>query len=122
MQVLSSATAELTAEYGIRIGRWSQYPGSDRLPFKAMWCEIAPGSSSSPDRHPEVELAVVVNGDATFAVEGVDVPAPLGTAVLFSSEEGHVIHNNSAELPLVILSVYWLPEDAPKGEETRDER
>lgn len=112
MQKFTVDEAQLTHEYGIQIGRWSQYAGVDALPFNAMWCEVPAHSDSATDNHPEVELAVVVGGDATFTVDGTDVPAPTGTAVLLSPGESHVIHAH--EEPVRILSIYWLPE------ETRD--
>ncbi|MFJ5533360.1 cupin domain-containing protein [Streptomyces sp. NPDC093261] len=116
MRRLSSESAVLTDEYAIRIGRWSQYAGSEALPFGAMWCVVPPGGSSAPDRHPEVELAVVVGGRAAFAVEGGEPePTPVGTAVLLDPEEGHVIHNLSDTEPVTLLSIYWLPEDGTAG-------
>ncbi|MFD7908962.1 cupin domain-containing protein [Kitasatospora sp. NPDC059722] len=110
MRRLSCDSAELSAEYGIRIGRWTQYAESARLPFDAMWCLVGPGSSSARDGHPETELAVVVTGRAEFEVEGSGTTAaPAGTAVLLDPEERHVIHNRSETDPLTILSIYWLP-------------
>ncbi|MFF1724881.1 cupin domain-containing protein [Streptomyces sviceus] len=111
MRRLSSDSAVLTDEYAIRIGRWSQYAGTDGLPFQAMWCVVPPGGASAQDCHPEGELAVVVGGQAAFAVEdGVPQPAPVGTAVLLDPEERHVIHNLSETEPLTLLSIYWLPQ------------
>ncbi|MEW9547164.1 cupin domain-containing protein [Nonomuraea sp. NPDC050783] len=112
MQKFSSSTASLSPEYGIEIGRWTQYSGTDYLPFGAMWCVIPPNSSSQPDQHPEIELAVVVEGDADFDVAGRREHAPAGSAILLGSEEGHVVHNRSADDRLVLLSMYWLPEGA----------
>ncbi|MET8951041.1 cupin domain-containing protein [Streptomyces sp. NPDC004393] len=128
MRRLSSESAVLTDEYAIRIGRWSQYAGSEALPFGAMWCVVPPGGSSAPDHHPEVELAVVVGGRAAFAVEGREPePTPVGTAVLLDPEERHVIHNLSDTEPVTLLSIYWLPEDpeaatAGNAEVARDAR
>jgi mannose-6-phosphate isomerase-like protein (cupin superfamily) len=39
--------------------------------------------------------------------EPVDVPA--GGAFLLDSGEKHLVHNRSADEPLVIFSAYWLP-------------
>jgi mannose-6-phosphate isomerase-like protein (cupin superfamily) len=103
--------AELTAEYGIRIGRWSQYAELGDLPFDAMWCEVPARGHSATDRHPEIELAVVVSGDATFTVDDREVAAPRGTAMLLHPNESHVIQAHDE--PVRILSLYWLPE--PEG-------
>ncbi|MFC5827959.1 cupin domain-containing protein [Nonomuraea insulae] len=112
MQKFSSSTAALTEEYGIEIGRWTEYGGTDFMPFGAMWCVIPPNSSSQADQHPEIELAVVVEGDADFDVAGAREHAPAGSAILLGSQERHVIHNRSAGDPLVLLSMYWMPEGA----------
>lgn len=111
MRRVSADSADLTDEYGIQVGRWSQYAGTDALPFDAMWCVVPPGSRTERDRHPEVELAVVVNGDATFESGDTTVDALQGAAVLLSSNEQHIVHNRSDVSPLVMLSIYWLPTD-----------
>ena len=110
MRVFNSTQAALRAEYGIEIGRWSQYDGVDALPFQAMWCIVPPASQSVQDCHPEVELAVVVGGQARMVFDDRVVEVPSGAAVLLEPEERHVIHNDSESEPLRILSVYWLPD------------
>ncbi|TPQ18613.1 cupin domain-containing protein [Streptomyces sporangiiformans] len=118
MEKLNAETARLTDEYSIRIGRWSQYAITEQLPFDAMWCVIPPGGSSQRDCHDEVELAVVVGGNADFE-HAEDTPgaaerteAAQGTAMLLGSNEPHIVHNRSTTEPLVVLSVYW-PQQAP---------
>ncbi|MBV6696710.1 cupin domain-containing protein [Kitasatospora aureofaciens] len=121
MRSLDCGSAVLTAEYGIRIGRWTQYPEAAKLPFDAMWCVVGPGSSSVRDCHPEVELAVVVTGRAEFEVEGAGTTAaPTGTAVLLDPQERHVIHNRSQTDPLTVLSIYWLPDGDTADEGAAD--
>lgn len=116
MRTFSSASARYTQEENLRIGRWTQYPGLDGLPFGAMWYVVPPGEESPRDCHPEVELAVVVQGAGRFASErGDTVDAPLGTAVLLDSEEPHVVHNASSDEPLVVMSVYWMPGEEPRS-------
>jgi mannose-6-phosphate isomerase-like protein (cupin superfamily) len=104
-----SDTAELAEEYGIHIGRWSQYRDLGRLPFDAMWCVIPPGGSSTEDIHPEVEFAVVTRGRAVYESGGTKVEVPTGGVILLDPEQRHTIHNLSGEEPLTILSIYWLP-------------
>lgn len=111
MRTYLSDTAELTEEYGIRIGRWTNYKDLLATPFDAMWCEIPAGGSSDEDCHPEVEFAVVVRGNATYESGGDRVEVPTGGVIVLSPEEKHVIHNASAQDPLTILSIYWLPSD-----------
>lgn len=121
MEKLNAESARLTAEYGIQIGRWAQYAIDEQLPFDAMWCVIPPGGSSERDCHDEVELAVVVDGTADFerpagaGREAGRTAAPQGTAMFLRSREPHIVHNRSATEPLVLLSVYWLPQAAATG-------
>ncbi|MGH3660961.1 MAG: cupin domain-containing protein [Micromonosporaceae bacterium] len=112
--------AELTAEYGIEIGRWAQYRDLGKLPFDAMWCVIPPGGTSNEDCHPEIEFAVVVDGHASYESGGKDIDAPTGSVILLESEERHVIHNRSEERPLTILSIYWLPENQQPEQQVSD--
>jgi quercetin dioxygenase-like cupin family protein len=101
--------ARLEAGFGIRVGRWAQYPDLGDLPFGAMWCVLDPGASSEPDHHPEIEMAVVVRGTARYSNDGRTVEAAAGSVILLEPEERHVIHNASPDEPLTILSLYWLP-------------
>ena len=132
MERLSCDAAELTTEFGVRVGRWAQYPANKLLPFDAMWCRVPAGGRTERDCHPEIELAVVVNGSAAFespaaadaatgatadddgtgadSGTGAMTDAPQGTAVLLHGNEPHVVHNKSADEPLILLSIYWLPE------------
>lgn len=112
MELYERGTARMTAEFGIEVGRWEQYGGTKgKLPFGAMWSVVPPGGSSAEDCHPEQELAVVVAGDGEVesVATGARRPTPVGTAALMESAERHVWHNLSTELPLVFLSIYWMP-------------
>ncbi|MCQ4084253.1 cupin domain-containing protein [Streptomyces sp. RB6PN25] len=108
MQTFRIDDSPLTSEYGIQIGRWERYPDADALPFGAMWCQVPANSSSTLDNHPEVELAVVVGGDATFTVDGRATEVAAGTAVLLRPGERHVI--TAHREPVRVLSLYWLPD------------
>jgi quercetin dioxygenase-like cupin family protein len=110
--------AELKPENGIRIGRWTQYTGLGDRPFGAMWFEVPAGGRSVIDGHPEVELAVVLSGEATFTVEGRDVNVSCGTAVLLQPYENHVVH--AKDDPVQVLSLYWMPVDNPQPGGTSD--
>jgi mannose-6-phosphate isomerase-like protein (cupin superfamily) len=117
MQVFASESAALSKEFGITVGRWTQYETAGDLPFGAMWCVIPPGGRSDVDQHPDRELFVVVRGSAEVRVPGGSARAvPAGGAALMDSQEPHVLVNMSAEEPLVALSVYWIPEDAAEGD------
>ncbi|MGH3645961.1 MAG: cupin domain-containing protein [Micromonosporaceae bacterium] len=118
MKTFHADSAELMAANGIQIGRWEQYQGATAdLPFDAMWCVIPAGSASARDCHPEGELQVFLNGSAVIESDGASVPVPRGGAVLLAGEEPHVIHNRSPETDLVVLSIYWLPQAQPEGQQ-----
>jgi quercetin dioxygenase-like cupin family protein len=111
MQVLASDSAELSQEFGITVGRWTQYQTTGELPFGAMWCVVPPGGHSNVDQHPDRELFVVVRGSGEVRVPGgPGQPAPAGSAVLMEAQEPHVLVNLSDTEPLVALSLYWIPE------------
>ena len=109
MRKLTVDDAELAPENGILVGRWSQYAGLGSLPFGVMWFEVPAHGQSRTDRHPEIELAIVVAGDAIFTVNGTDTPASPGSAILLEPDESHVVHANAE--PVRVLSMYWLPEE-----------
>jgi mannose-6-phosphate isomerase-like protein (cupin superfamily) len=113
VRVLSSDSAALKPEFGILSGRWSQYPDVTGLPFDAMWCVVPPGSQSNPDQHPEIELAIVVEGSARFETpeHARTIDVGKGAAALLGPNERHVVHNGSDDEPLVFLSIYWMPGD-----------
>ena len=110
MRRLTTDDARLAKEFGMLTCRWERYEDLGDLPFGAMWCVVPPGAHGDEDRHPEVELAVVVDGSAVIESSGTKLDAPLGSAVLISSHEPHVVHNRSERDPLRLLSLYWMPE------------
>ena len=115
MDVFDSGTAVLGDEFGILTGRWERQYSTQGLPFDAMWCVVPPGAVGHEDDHDERELQIVVSGRGA-----VETPATgrvlhirPGMAMLLEPRERHILHNHSADDPLVILSVYWLPGQAP---------
>jgi len=118
MRTYISDTAELAEDYGIQIGRWEQYGDLGTLPFGAMWCVVPPGGVSAEDVHPEVEFAIVTRGSAVYEADGDKVEVPTGGVIVLPPGQRHTIHNVSADKPLVILSLYWIPspdDDADSG-------
>jgi mannose-6-phosphate isomerase-like protein (cupin superfamily) len=115
MRVLTSDSAALTAEFGIEVGRWTQYAGIGDTPFGAMWCLVPPGGRTNTDCHSEREMWIVVSGNAEVQLPDRSETALTGNAVLLDSEEPHVLVNRSAAEPLVVLSLYWEPGTAAAG-------
>lgn len=93
----------------IQVARWEQYGLQASMPFGAMWYSVPAGASSLRDCHPELELSIVVAGTAFVECGGAVTEVPQGTAVLFDSEEAHIVHNRDSHAPLTIFSAYWMP-------------
>jgi quercetin dioxygenase-like cupin family protein len=113
MRHFDKSSAESTPIGDVDIRRWEQYGLGDTLPFEAMWYTIPPGCTPAQDKHPEVELSVVLGGTASVEVDGQITDVPTGSSFLFDSEEAHIIHNRSADTPLTVFAVYWMPEGKP---------
>lgn len=113
MRHFASGTAETYLVGPVDVARWEQYSLGDTMPFQAMWYTVPPSSSGPRDCHPELELSIVVNGTASIESDSGEITdVPRGEAFLLGSEEAHVIHNRSADEPLVVFSAYWMPKEA----------
>lgn len=108
MRHFVSDAAESTTVGVVDVARWEQYALEGTMPFQAMWYSIPPNSTSPQDRHPEVELSLVIRGTASVETGGQITDVAAGSAFLLESEEAHVIHNRSNE-PLLVFSAYWMP-------------
>ncbi|HEX6869656.1 MAG TPA: cupin domain-containing protein [Micromonosporaceae bacterium] len=113
MRHFISGTATTSPIGFVDVARWDQYSLGDTLPFEAMWYTVPPNSSPPEDRHPEVELSIVVSGTASVEASGQITDVQQGQAFLLGSEEGHIIHNRSLDTPLVVFSAYWMPDSVP---------
>jgi mannose-6-phosphate isomerase-like protein (cupin superfamily) len=113
MRHFVSGSADSYSVGVVEVARWEQYELGNRLPFQAMWYTVPPESSSPRDRHPEVELSVVISGTASVEAGGQLTEVAAGSCFLLDSEEAHVIHNRSAEVPLQVFTTYWMPSTEP---------
>jgi mannose-6-phosphate isomerase-like protein (cupin superfamily) len=109
MRLFARDRAVVSAIGSVDVARWEQYHLDDTLPFQAMWYTVAPQSSPPPDSHPEVELSLVISGVASVEAGGAITDIGAGSSFLLDSGETHVIHNRSADEPLVVFSAYWMP-------------
>ena len=123
MDVFDSGTARLGDEFGILVSRWEQQYAAEGLPFDAMWCVVPPGASAHEDNHDERELQIVVSGRGALETpaDGRTRDIRPGMAMLLEARERHVLHNHSTEDPLVVLSIYWLPEQVPAPRSAEEE-
>jgi quercetin dioxygenase-like cupin family protein len=109
MRTFDSSSAASATVGPLDIARWEQYGLGEKLPFGAMWYTVPAGRSSLRDCHPELELSLVLNGTAFVECGGRITEVPTGSAILFDSEEPHIVHNRSHDVPLNIFSAYWMP-------------
>ena len=110
MRTFDSLSADSARVGPLDIARWEQYGLQATMPFGAMWYTVPAGQSSLRDCHPELELSIVVEGTALVESDsGTTVEVPRGAAILFDSEEAHVVHNRDQDAPLTIFSAYWMP-------------
>jgi mannose-6-phosphate isomerase-like protein (cupin superfamily) len=91
------------------------YPVGHRLPFGSLWYTLPPNSTSKQDCHPEVEMSIVVSGTASVEASGEITEVATGGIFLLDPEEAHIIHNRSADRPLMVFTTYWMPLAAGDG-------
>lgn len=108
MRSFSADTADSYAVGTVDVTRWEQFGLGELLPFQAMWYSVPPGDSSPQDRHPELELSVVVDGTAVVEASGTETQVEQGGCFLLDSDEAHVIHNRAGG-PLRIFTTFWMP-------------
>jgi mannose-6-phosphate isomerase-like protein (cupin superfamily) len=116
MRHLASGSADSYAVGSVDVARWEQFGLDGTLPFQAMWYSVPPDSCSPRDRHPEIELSVVVAGTAHVEIGGELTAVAQGDCFLLDSQEAHVIHNRSADAPLRVFTTYWMPLDGSGGD------
>ena len=112
MRVFDNTTADADWVADIEVARWEQYGVGNSMPFNAMWYTVRPGSTSPADRHPEVELSIVVQGSAVVSSDSGSVVVERGAAFLIESDETHTVENRSFATPLLVFSAYWMPGNA----------
>jgi quercetin dioxygenase-like cupin family protein len=115
MRTFDSNSADSAAAGPLEVARWEQYGLQATMPFGAMWYTVPAGGSSPRDCHPELELSIVIEGTAFVENDASTLELPRGAAILFDSEEPHVITNRDQSAPLTIFSAYWLPLGPAEG-------
>jgi len=119
MRTFDSKSADSATVGPLAVARWEQYGLQATMPFGAMWYTVPAGQSSVLDCHPDLELSIVIEGTAFVESNATTIEVPQGSAILFDSEEPHVIHNRDQDASLTIFSAYWMPlPGAPGSPET----
>jgi mannose-6-phosphate isomerase-like protein (cupin superfamily) len=91
------------------------YPVGHKLPFGCLWYTLPPNSTSKEDSHVSVEMSIVVSGTAWVEASGEITEVGAGGIFLLDSWEGHIIHNRSADQPLMVFTTYWQSLDGSAG-------
>ncbi|WP_136617660.1 MULTISPECIES: class I tRNA ligase family protein [Mesorhizobium] len=68
--------------------------------------KVAPGVTSEPHRHDEIEAFVVLSGVGKVRTDLGEISVAAGDVVLFHPFEAHVLHNDGDE-DLNFVDVYW---------------
>jgi mannose-6-phosphate isomerase-like protein (cupin superfamily) len=109
MQSFVYSTSHKDSVEKVDVARWEQYSATHGMPFKAMWYSVPPNAVSPFDRHPEIELSMVLRGTAVVETADGKRTVEQGDGFLLGSGEGHTVHNTGDE-PLLVFSAYWMPE------------
>jgi mannose-6-phosphate isomerase-like protein (cupin superfamily) len=109
MRKFDNTTAGTYAVGDVDVARWEQYGLGDLMPFQAMWYVVAPGASTPIDRHPELELSIVISGSAVVHAGDESIEVGGGDAFLLDGDEDHWVRNRGTEHPVVVFSAYWMP-------------
>ncbi|WP_245435225.1 class I tRNA ligase family protein [Mesorhizobium sp. WSM3879] len=93
---------ELSRAFGIDIATLGTGSAGTGFSFG----KVAPGVTSEPHRHDEIEAFVVLSGAGKVRTDLGEIPVKAGDVVLFHPFEAHVLCNDGDE-DLDFVDVYW---------------
>lgn len=103
---------QLVFENGLHARRLLPFPGLN-APFEGSWCQIEPGSASTPHGHHEYEIFICMNGQGRIKDHlGEEKQFEPGDVAAFTPHHEHSIENVGSE-PLLMYSIWW---DRPMAE------
>ena len=100
MNVSVFSTEELHQAFGIEMS------SVEKMSAGAGWGRVAPGVTSDPHQHDEIEMFVVVAGTGWVAFDGRRTRVEPGTVCQFEPFETHVVENDG-DVDLVFFDLYW---------------
>ncbi|MFI5551978.1 class I tRNA ligase family protein [Streptomyces sp. NPDC051738] len=100
MNVSVFSAEELHQAFGIEMS------SVESMSAGAGWGRVAPGVTSDPHQHDEIEMFVVVAGTGWVAFDGRRIRVEPGTVCQFEPFETHVIENDG-DVDLVFFDLYW---------------
>jgi methionyl-tRNA synthetase len=88
----------------------------------AGWGRVAPGRSSDPHQHDEIETFVIVTGSGDLIVDKKVHPVSAGTVIQFEPFETHFLEN-TGQTDLLFATFYWRnPDRAARAAVKTDRR
>ena len=118
MQSFVYSTAHKDKVESVDVARWEQYSGIAAMPFQAMWYSVPPSTKAPFDRHPEIELSMVLRGTAVVETDSGTSTVEQGNGFLLAGGEGHTVANPSPDEPLLVFSAYWWPEGTAPADQS----
>jgi methionyl-tRNA synthetase len=100
MNVSVYSTKELHQAFGIDMS------SVEKMSAGAGWGRVAPGVTSDPHQHDEIEMFVVVAGTGWVAFDGRRIRVEPGTVCQLEPFETHVVENDG-DVDLVFFGLYW---------------
>ncbi|MFG2977951.1 class I tRNA ligase family protein [Streptomyces sp. NPDC048331] len=100
MNVSVFSTEELHQAFGIEMSSVAEMSAG------AGWGRVAPGVTSDPHQHDEIEMFVVVAGTGWVVFDGRRIRVEPGTVCQFEPFETHVVENDG-DVDLVFFDLYW---------------
>lgn len=93
--------------YNVDLQPLYPWDGVVEPPFGAAWAVLAPGESTKPHAHQELETFFIARGRGEFSIgDSERVTVEPGTVTFHEPFHNHTLTNTSDE-PLLFLTVYW---------------
>lgn len=93
--------------YNVDLQPLYPWDGVVEPPFGAAWAVLAPGESTKPHAHQELETFFIAQGRGEFSIgDSERVEVEPGTVTFHEPFHNHTLTNTSDE-PLLFLTVYW---------------
>lgn len=98
--------SDLVFENGLHATRLLPFDGLN-APFEGSWCQIAPGTASTPHGHHEHEIFICMAGEGQITDHhGVTKKFVPGNVAAFGPHHEHSIENTGAG-ELLMYSIWW---------------
>lgn len=107
MFLRSEKIDEVTEEYGGAFRRIYPWPGVADPPWGSAFMTVAPGESSIAHDHDEEETFIFLSGEGVISVDDETRPVTKGDVVYLPRFSRHFVRNNSPDVPLEFLCVWW---------------